>query len=1012
MAQGLRHRMKSVAAAVVMLAAGCSWIERASLSGSDAQGNALSSDPAISADGRYVAFASAASNLVAGDTNGVTDVFVRDVVTKAVDRVSVPAAGGQSNASSELPAISADGRYVAFHSSATNLVAADTNGASDVFVRDRQSGTTERVSVASDGAQGAGSYESASISADGRYVAFTAHGGGALDPTMPSHAGGGGYVRDRLGATTSHVARAVDDPPPGQEPPNGPSGDPAVSADGRYVAFWSRATNLTSAAGCAVDCIHVYEVTSGANTFVGQTSTGGLPENNQGLPSITTVLGAPVVAYLSVATNLVPGDSNGAADVFVRASGTTTRVSVASGGGQANAGSSLRIGGGRTISADGRYVAFQSDASNLVDADTNGRADAFVHDLALGRTIRVSQELLHGQANGDSRSPWLSDDGRYVAFQSTASNLVGGDTNGVDDVFLKYARRVTVTGISGTAAPRGASDVAVTITGTGFEPGSRVEIPNPSGSSAGAVTVNNVTVVSDSQITATLTVPLGSPLGPRDVRVFHAPTALGMHRVAFGECDQCFEVPPPPNMVLVLVDDLNQLVSNFWDALPQTRALIADRGLTFTNSFSTSPICCPDRASILSGQYPHNTGVFSNQLPDGGFQSFLGTGESQSVAMRMKAAGYKTGFLGKYLNGYEDQPSHVPPGWDEWFGFTKSYLDGYTFQANHNGTIESYGSGAANYQTDVLSARAVTFLQGTEAEDQKPFFLFLSPSAPHGPIPPAPRHINHPFADDPLPPRPNLDEADVSDKPLWLREGIDPLGESGLNEHTTENRRVMGSLLAVDDMVASLVAKLTANGELDRTQIVFTSDNGYNLGSHRLRGKGVPYEESVRVPLAIAGPGVRTGTETRFAANIDLLPTMLDVAGMSGTAELDGRSLVPTFDDTAESWRTDIFAEFYGTYGYFYPVHTLADVQARLNEAGIIHFYPTFRALRTTQWLYVEWYAGTEHDYELYDITIDAQQLVNLVATPSGAQQYAPITSILQMRIDELAACSGASCRS
>jgi N-acetylglucosamine-6-sulfatase len=1008
MAEGLALRVKSVAAAVVLTAAGCSWIERASLSGSDAQGDALSSDPALSADGRYVAFASAASNLVVGDTNGVTDVFVRDVVTKAVERVSVPAAGGESNGQSALPAISADGRYVAFDSSATNLVAGDTNGTSDVFVRDRQTGSIERASVASDGTQGTGSYERASISADGRYVAFTASGGGALDPSMPAHPGGGAYVRDRQGATTSHVARAVDDPPPGQEPSNGPSGDAAVSADGQYVAFWSRATNLVSAAGCSVACVHVYDVTSGANTWVGQPSAGGLPDNDQSLPSVTTVLGAPVVAYASAATNLVPGDTNGATDVFVRASGTTTRVSVASGGAQANAGSGLRSGGGHTISADGRFVTFDSTASNLVAADTNSRSDAFVHDRALSRTIRVSEGALHGQSNGSSRSSWLSDDGYYVAFQSNGTNLVGGDTNGVDDVFVKYARQVTVTGISQTAAPRGATDLAVTITGTGFEPGSQVKIPNADRSSAGKIAVDNVNVVSDSEITANLSVPLGSPLGPRDVRVLHDATALGIDRVAMGECDQCFQVSPPPNVVFVLVDDLDQVVSPFWDALPQTRALIADRGLTFTNSFSTDPICCPSRASIMRGQYPHNTGMFSGRQLE--VEEFLRTGESQSIAVRARAAGYKTGFLGKYLNLYEIQPDHVPPGWDEWFGLTKGFYDGYTYEANHNGTIESFGAGAADYQTDVLSARAGTFLQSTEAQDQKPFFLFLSPSAPHGPIPPAPRHAKNPFADDPLPARANPDEADVSDKPLWLREGVDPLGATGISELTADHQARLGSLLAVDEMVASLVAKLSANGELDQTLIVFTSDNGYNLGSHRLRYKMVPYEESVRVPLAIAGPGVRTGTETRFAANIDLLPTMLDVAGMGVPAELDGRSLVPTFDNTPEPWRTDLLVQFHGRYG-FYVVHTLADVQGLLDRDGIIVFYPTYRAIRTTQWLYVEWYAGTEHDYELYDITADFQQLVNLVATPGGAQQYAPITNTLQTRLNQLAACSGAPCR-
>ena len=999
-------------AVIALLSGGCAWIERISISGSGTQGNARSSVAALSANGRYVAFASAASTLVPGDTNGVADVYVRDVTTNSVERVSVPASAGQSNGPSDLPAISGDGRYVAYESTATNLVANDTNGTSDVFVRDRQSGTTERVSVRSDGAQGTGRYGGASISGDGRLVAFTDAAGGALDASMPAHADGGAYVRDRQAATTTHVARAIDGPAPGPDPPDGPSGQAAVSADGHYVAFWSRATNLTSGTGCAVACIHVYDVTSGANTWVGQTSTGAPPDKDQSFPSVTTVLGAPVVAYVSEAANLVPGDSNGAADVFVRDGGVTARISLESGGAQTNGPSGVRPAGGRTISSDGRFVTFDSAASNLVAGDTNGRSDVFVHDRVLARTIRVSQELFHGQANGDSGSPWLSDDSRYVAFQSGATNLASNDTNGVDDVFLKYARRVTVTGLSQTAAPRGATDVPVTITGSGFEPGNRVEVPNADGTTTGGVTVQNVNVVSDSQINATLSVPLGSPLGPRTVRVLSPPSAIGTQRIAAGDCNQCFQVSPPPNVVVVLVDDLNQVVSPFWDALPQTRALIADRGLTFTNSFTVDPICCPARGSIMTGRYPHNSGVLTNQAPDGGFQAFTANDENQSVGVRMKAAGYTTALAGKYFNGYEDQPDHVPPGWNEWFGLTKSFYDGYTYEANHNGTTKAYGSAPADYQTDVLSNEANAFVQSTEAQDQKPFFLYLSPSAPHNPIPPAPRHANNPFADDPLPPRANLDEADVSDKPFWLRDGVAPLGSTGIDAQTTQYRKQMGSLLAVDDMVASLLAKLASNGELDQTMIVFTSDNGFNLGSHRLQQKMAPYEESTRVPLAIAGPGVRTGTEAGFAANIDLLPTLLDVAGMGVPPDLDGRSLVPMFDTTPQPWRNDILEQLKGVYGCCYPVDTRADVENMLNLTGSIDFYPTHKAIRSAQWLYVEWYAGSEHEYELYDIAADPQQLVNLVATPAGAQQYAPVTNLLQARLSELAACSGASCRS
>ena len=283
-------------------------IGRVSVDSSATQGNDHSHAPRISADGRYVAFSSMASNLVTGDTNGDTDVFVHDRSTGDTTRVSVDSSATQGNDHSHEPSISADGRYVAFSSMASNLVTGDTNGATDIFVHDRTTGTTTRVSVDSSATQG-----------------------------------------------------------------NDHSYEPSISADGRYVAFWSDASNL------------------------------------------------------------VTGDTNGLKDVFVhdRSTGTTTRVSVDSGGNQGN-----NYSCAPSISSDGRYVAFYSIASNLVTGDTNGDVDVFVHNRSTDTTTRVFLDSSGTQSNGHSYSPSISADGRYVAFYSYATNLVSGDTNGVRDIFV------------------------------------------------------------------------------------------------------------------------------------------------------------------------------------------------------------------------------------------------------------------------------------------------------------------------------------------------------------------------------------------------------------------------------------------------------------------------------------------------------------------------------------------------------------------------------------------------
>ncbi|MCC6178287.1 MAG: PD40 domain-containing protein [Chloroflexi bacterium] len=396
---------------------------------------------AVSADGRYVAFTSDSETLVAGDTNGMDDVFVHDRQADTTERISVASDGSQAQVTggtfgvpgSYSPALSADGRYVAFMSYATNLVAGDSNGLADIFIRDRQAGTTERVSVANDGSQarnttGANIPGSVSpaLSADGRYVTFYSDSGNLVAGDTNSAADI--FVRDRQMGTTERVSLASG----GIQANESSRGTAALSADGRYVAFMSFATNLVAGDTNGLVDVFVRDRQMGTTERVSVASSGSQANNMSDAPALSA--DGRYVAFMSFATNLVAGDTNGMADVFVRdrQTGTTERVSVASSGSQAN-----NMSDAPALSADGRFVAFTSSASNLVPGDTHGMADIFVRDRQTGTTERVSVASSSSQANNMSADPTLSADGRFVAFKSWASNLVPGDTNDTNDVFVR-----------------------------------------------------------------------------------------------------------------------------------------------------------------------------------------------------------------------------------------------------------------------------------------------------------------------------------------------------------------------------------------------------------------------------------------------------------------------------------------------------------------------------------------------------------------------------------------------
>jgi Tol biopolymer transport system component len=400
----------------------------------------------ISGDGRFVAFDSQADNLVPGDTNLVTvpgpspeepsytynaaDVFVFDRQTGLTERVSVATDGTQGNRESEVSFISTDGRWVVFQSEADNLVADDTNGMTDVFVHDRQTGVTELVSLGIDGAQGNGKSLPRGISAGGRYVLFNS----SADNLVPGDTNGARdlFVRDRANGSVERVSVGYDG-----EQADKDSWGGAMSADGRFVVFQSSASNLVPGDTNGADDIFVHDREKGTTERV-SVSKAGKGGNHSSYEGSISADGR-YVAFMSSATNLVPGDTSSLRnDVFLydRKQKTIQRVSISPTGREGN-----NTSGSPSISADGRYVAFLSHASNLVSGDTNRMADVFVRDLKTGVTRRVSLNAKGEQADKESLMLDLSGDGRWVAFMSMATNLVPHDTNESDDIFVVKAER-------------------------------------------------------------------------------------------------------------------------------------------------------------------------------------------------------------------------------------------------------------------------------------------------------------------------------------------------------------------------------------------------------------------------------------------------------------------------------------------------------------------------------------------------------------------------------------------
>lgn len=483
-----------------------------------------------------------------------------------------------------------------------------------------------------------------------------------------------------------------------------------------------------------------------------------------------------------------------------------------------------------------------------------------------------------------------------------------------------------------------------------------------------------------------------------------------------------------PNVLFVLTDDMR-----FDDLqyMPQIRQLLGDQGLTFDNEFDNVTLCCPARTSILRGQYSHNTGVLTNGGANGGFETAHKDNiEQATIGTAMRDAGYTTGLFGKYLNGYPNtvSPSYVPPGWDTWSSSSKGHPYGeYNYTLNQNGTQVQYGAKPEDYGTDVYVRQTADFI--TQATKQgTPFFAYLAVYAPHQPATPAPQDAQA-FPGLQAPRDPAFDEPDVSDKPQYIQRLPLLTAREQQNIDNLYRRRVQ-SLQAVDRGVAGLIEQLRQTGQLDQTYIIFTSDNGFHLGQHRMpSGKQTAYETDIHLPLLVRGPGVVAGAHvSAITGNIDLAPTIAALGGATLQDNPDGRSLAPFLHGTPASvggvipgpseWRQAYLLEHWTDATKTQKRSGASELEpddpdqggaapgddtSRKRSAATLVTIPEFQGLRTARYSYVEYATG---ERELYDLDADPDELNNVAKTAAPA-----LVAALHQRLEDLRRCAGAACR-
>jgi arylsulfatase A-like enzyme len=422
-----------------------------------------------------------------------------------------------------------------------------------------------------------------------------------------------------------------------------------------------------------------------------------------------------------------------------------------------------------------------------------------------------------------------------------------------------------------------------------------------------------------------------------------------------------------PNVIVIVTDDQSDdSIPNPYEVMPylQRRAVDPDdHWIVFENGYVNTPLCCPSRATMLTGRFSHHTGVRDNedaQLFD----------ESSTLATWLQDAGYHTGLVGKYLNLYPfEEPAYIPQGWDRWWGrehgpVTSLYYDYSMFEQDH---VVRYGHTDADYATDVLADQATEFVR--EALTDRPYFLWFAPTAPHPPWVAAPRDEGA-FADLAVPTPPSVGEADVSDKPAWVR-ALAPMDDAQRATQRRHRRQSYAALLAVDDAIRGIMDAVRARGELGETIVVFTSDNGLAFGEHRWTKKSCPYQACLGVPFMIRMPDAQHRTERAIVSAADLAPTIAELTGATPSTDFDGVSLVPLLSTGSRAGLPgEVFAEWVG-------------------DKAI----PAWWEVRTRRFAYTELGTG---ERELYVLRDDPFELVNVIDAPAFQADVSRLAATLE----------------